>query len=231
MESLASSDSSGLYILLAIVAAAMVVSAIVQGLSMRVACSLCGKDDVGFFYGSTVSFFAPLGGAAVVVAISLLFRPTGPWESLLYSIAGAVTVLCVMLRVDPLRGLGIYILFGLILAVTSTVLCVFAALGVVACVPEDQLQKYAGQAKGTLVSRMGSLQRNDSAFGDSLDGESLQGLFFKSDDAVTPVARSGAGVPAATDSRLPKTRENPKISTPPLIEALPEGTKKNPFVP
>lgn len=150
MESAAAENL--LYYGIAIALVIVTVVMFIQGWMMKLAVRICGGDEIGVFYGVSTLTLSSLAGVAVSTAVLLSVPDVSPWISVVASFAGTIGVLCLMLRMGPLRAFGVYLtqLFLSILTVGATVIAGIAAVYVL--VPADTLEGLANRAQTQMAN-------------------------------------------------------------------------------
>lgn len=150
MESISSENM--LYVGIAIALLTFTIVMFIQGWVMKLAVRLCGGDEIGVFYGVSTLTLSSLAGVAASTAVLLSTPDVSPWVPIVASLGGVIVVLCLMLRMGPLRALGVYVTQCLlsIFAVGATIAA--AVAGVYFFVPEETLDELASNAKTQIAN-------------------------------------------------------------------------------
>lgn len=135
-----------LWIALAIAAGVAVVFTLVQALVMRFANRVCGGEPIGFFYSAFVVWMTSLAGGIVSGGVTAsLSDGSGLMASVLGLVASVIT-LCVLLKLDPLRAFGVYIVQAVMGVVIMLFLGLFMVLGGTAMIPAEVLSDLQASA-------------------------------------------------------------------------------------
>lgn len=245
MESLATEEMSTLWIvgLIAIGIGVLAFVTTIQAMVMKFAVSACGGDRIGFFYAAFVAWTCGLCSGLGSAAVTLSSSEPSPWGSLAGGLAAAVGSLCLLLKMDPLRSFGVYLVHTVIGMIVTVIFTVIAVVGLTMAIPADAMKKMQTSA-GQFAPRSGSPEAGASDwqsllnFGGTTEtqgasgGESLiPGIestnpLFKTPSGPAAVGEASASTPSQGPAKAVEYEKNDSTTTSPFDN----GIRSNPFV-
>ena len=123
----------------------VVVFTLLQALIMKFANNACGGEPIGIWYAGFVVWSSSIAGG---IGSSMVTLSTGEpgFASLGGGVVTSVVALCLLLKMDPLRAFGVYLVHGLVGGIAAIGICLLLAFGVMAAVPSDVMEEFASRA-------------------------------------------------------------------------------------
>ncbi|WP_164101672.1 hypothetical protein [Candidatus Laterigemmans baculatus] len=175
-------------------------SLLVSGWSMKVACRICGVDEISFRYALLVAVVS--GSAGIATSLAVTFAVSEPSAGLgaFAPAAAMIATIALLVGHNPFRALGIYVLYSILSALLT--LAVFVPLGIAAVfmIPTGTMDQLAAAAAESV--EQAQVLPN------------LPAVAERSERMVTPSELENAAAP----------------SQPKMRPVLPEGVEQNPFV-
>jgi len=242
MESMATEEISTLWIigLVAIGIGVLALVTTIQAMVMKFAVSACGGDRIGFFYAAFVAWTCGISGGLGSAAVTLSTSEPSPWGSLAGGLTAAVGSLCLLLKMDPLRSFGVYLVHTVVGMIVTVIFTVIAMVGLTVAIPADAMNKL--QTSAGQLAPSGSSPEADAAdwqsllnFGGTKESQGASGVeslipdiennnpFFKTTSGPAAVGEASASTPT---QRPAKAVENDSTTTSPFDN----GIRSNPFV-
>jgi hypothetical protein len=227
MES--TSPESVLYIAIGVIAVVAITMLVLQGWLMKIAVRICGGDDIGIFYGLSVLTLAGLGGGVVSVGTAITMPETPPLLVLVVSFSATIGVMCLMLRMGPIRAFGVYLVQGFFSFIAAIVILAVGYGLVSTTVPKATIEQLAASAETKLsniryVSMAGVDQSESPPELQNLD-DLTRILNGESGNLAIPLSFG----PAAVESAAPQTTKSPQQPAEPLQSPYDNKIRTNPF--
>ncbi|XZE56722.1 hypothetical protein SH139x_002849 [Planctomycetaceae bacterium SH139] len=245
MESLATEEMSTMWIVgfIAIGIGVLAFVTTIQAMVMKFAVSACGGEQIGFLYAAFVAWSCGLCSGLGSAAVTLSSSDPSPWGSLAGGLTAAVGSLCLLLKMDPLRSFGVYLVHTVIGTIVTVIFTVITLVGLTVALPADamnKLQTSAGQLapRGNDPEATATDWQNLLNFGSTTENQGasdtpapIPGLesnnpFFKTPSGPAAVGEASASTPSQRPAKTVKKEENDATTTSPFDN----GIRSNPFV-
>ena len=192
-------------------------SLLISGWSMKLACRICGVDDIGFRYAVLIAIVSGAAGMAASLAVAFGFSEPSREIGFLASLIAMVAAIALLVRRDPFRALGIYVLHSILSTLAMLVIIVPMAIAAFFMVPATTMDQLSTATSESIDQTSWMAGLNGSQFG----GESSDGL--------ADSANEGSAPHGSEDSNLNEL-ENAFYQPPTPRAIMPEGVEQNPIV-
>lgn len=228
-------------------------SLLISGWSMKLACRICGADEIRFGYALLIAVASGVAGIAASLAVTFGVSEPSPLLAFLAPLLAMIAAIALLVRRNPFRAFGIYLLHSIISTVATLTVLVPLLTAAFFLVPPSLMEELSASTAGSIDHT--SLMASMTAFG--AGGESSDSLPVSQNEASQPVdldasdlselesalyrapmetgqngsmASHGSTVPhgAALAPAAKKPAPSPEKFTPRAV--LPPGVERNPFV-
>lgn len=153
---------------------------LLQACILKFSIKICGGDEVGIFYASFATIALSIAGGVFSVGGRLLSPDESQWTYLAIGVLGSILAMCILLKMNPFRAFGVYLLYTIFGSIAMTIFGLLAVFGVMASVPREVVQNFKEQTQAKLgeihtVSLNGGDVTNQAAAGEDVN-HLLQGL-------------------------------------------------------
>lgn len=136
-------DTTFLAVVIGAVVLFVSLTLLVQGWVMRLCVRLCGGDDIGVFYSVAIVVCSMLASFAATCCLVTFVEQPSQWSLLGCSVAGGVGAIALMTKMDPLRGLGVYLLYSILGTIVTVAFAVLIGAACFVVIPSDKLTQFA----------------------------------------------------------------------------------------